>query len=143
MKIVVDTSVWIDHFRRSNPTLLRLLQTHAVLAHPLILGELRCGSLPTPRSKALSTVEGLHHSAAVSIDEVITLIEEEEIFGRGCGLVDPALLMSTIKTPGARLWAMDKRLAALAKRLGVAHVEPPPHTMHRGEPALTAASPTA
>lgn len=143
MKVIVDTSVWIDHFRRNNPSLLALLELDVVLAHPMILGELRCGSLPEPRATALSTLEDLEPSASVDIDEVIDLIEEERIFGKGCGLVDLSLLASTIKTPGARLWAADKRLAALAKRLDVAYVESVPQGRHRGEPALTAASPTA
>ncbi|WP_343635150.1 VapC toxin family PIN domain ribonuclease [Roseateles sp.] len=142
MKVVVDTSVWIDHFRQHNPLLLMLLKTQAVLAHPLILGELRCGSLPNPRAKALSAIEDLRHSAPVSIDEVVGLIEREQIFGKGCGLVDISLLMSTLKTPGARLWATDKRLAALAKRLGVAHAETPARAHERNDRALIAACPT-
>ncbi|WP_238139567.1 type II toxin-antitoxin system VapC family toxin [Roseateles aquatilis] len=143
MKVVVDTSVWIDHFRRHNPTLLDLLETKVVLAHPMILGELRCGTLPAPRAKALRALDELEYSAPVSIDEVISLIEEEQIFGKGCGLVDLSLLMSTLKTPGARLWAFDRRLQALAKRLGVAHAELPPAMSQRTAPEVTAASPIA
>lgn len=141
MKVVVDTSVWIDHFRRHNPSLLALLELDVVLAHPMILGELRCGTLPEPRETALATLEDLELSASVDVAEVIGLIEEERIFGKGCGLVDLSLLMSTLKTPGARLWAMDKRLAALASRLGVAHTECPPRVLQPA--AFTAASPTA
>ncbi|MDH0863113.1 type II toxin-antitoxin system VapC family toxin [Mitsuaria sp. GD03876] len=143
MKVVVDTSVWIDHFRRHNPSLLALLELDVILAHPMILGELRCGSLPEPRATALATLEDLELSAPVDVDEVIDLIEEQRIFGKGCGLVDLSLLMSTLKTPGAQLWAADRRLAALAGRLGVAYVEAPPRGARPAPAALTAACPTA
>jgi hypothetical protein len=39
----------------------------------------------------------------------------------GCGLVDVVLLTSTLITPGAKLWTLDKRLARLAERFGVAY----------------------
>ena len=143
MKVIVDTSVWIDHFRRDNPSLLALLDLDVVLAHPMVLGELRCGSLPEPRATALSTLEDLEPSADVDIDEVIDFIEAEQIFGKGCGLVDLSLLMSTLKTPGARLWAIDKRLARLAGLLGVAYVEPQAEHRPRTDARFTAPSPTA
>ena len=143
MKVVVDTSVWIDHFRRANPSLLALLELDVVLAHPMILGELRCGTLPEPRTTALSTLEDLELSAPVDVDEVIGLIEGQRIFGKGCGLVDIALLVSTLKTSGACLWATDRRLAALARRLGIAHAEPPARAHAPLDRAFSAACPTA
>ncbi|EXI67762.1 MAG: hypothetical protein AW08_01703 [Candidatus Accumulibacter adjunctus] len=48
-------------------------------------------------------------------------IEHERLFGLGCGLVDLLLLASTLMTPGAELWTLDKRLGALANRFGVMH----------------------
>ncbi|MBL8475196.1 MAG: hypothetical protein JNK71_03885 [Methyloversatilis sp.] len=45
--ILVDTSVWVDHFRHGNDTLIQLLDRDLVLTHPLIIGELACG---TPRA---------------------------------------------------------------------------------------------
>jgi len=143
MKVVVDTSIWIDHFSRKNPELLTLLATGAALAHPFVLGELRCGSLPHPRARTLTAIEELQHSEPVHIDEVIHLIEVEKIFGKGCGLVDMFLVMSTLKTPDARLWASDKRLAAIARRLGIAHDETPARPMAGLNMQLTAACPTA
>lgn len=143
MRVLVDTSVWIDHFRKKNSELLDLLATGAALSHPLVVGELRCGSLPNPRSHSLTSVEELGHSESVGIDEVIALIESKEIHGKGCGLVDIALLTSTLKTPGARLWALDRRLAALAVRLGVAHDDQLPRLIQRLSRQFTAASPTA
>jgi hypothetical protein len=48
-------------------------------------------------------------------------IENEKLYGLGCGLVDLVLLASTMMTPGAELWTLDKRLVALAERFGVMH----------------------
>ncbi len=48
-------------------------------------------------------------------------IEREKLYGLGCGLVDVALLASTLITPGAMLWTLDKRLTVLAGRFGVAY----------------------
>jgi hypothetical protein len=53
--------------------------------------------------------------------EVTTFIEHEKLYGLGCGLVDMTLLASTLITPDTELWTLDKRLADLAKRFGVAH----------------------
>jgi hypothetical protein len=54
-----------------------------------------------------------------TVDEAIRFVETEQLFGHGCGLVDMLLLASTIITPGAQLWSLDKRLSALAERFGV------------------------
>ena len=48
-------------------------------------------------------------------------MEREKLYGLGCGLVDMCLLASTLITPAAALWTLDKRLAELAHRFGVAH----------------------
>ncbi len=49
-----------------------------------------------------------------AINELRALIEREQLYGLGCGLVDIALLASTLTTPDARLWTLDKRLTDLA-----------------------------
>ncbi|EQD40112.1 PilT domain-containing protein, partial [mine drainage metagenome] len=41
--------------------------------------------------------------------EVMEFIEREKLYGLGCGLVDMTLLASTLITPGAELWTLDKR----------------------------------
>ncbi|UZR27926.1 type II toxin-antitoxin system VapC family toxin [Methylococcus mesophilus] len=43
--ILVDTSIWIDHFRAGDPLLAELLNDRRVLAHPFVAGELACGNL--------------------------------------------------------------------------------------------------
>ena len=38
--ILVDTSIWIDHLRRSEAALSALLNDAQVCTHPMIIGEL-------------------------------------------------------------------------------------------------------
>ncbi|EAA6862000.1 type II toxin-antitoxin system VapC family toxin [Escherichia coli] len=117
--ILVDTSVWVDHFRNTNDTLIRLLQSDFVLMHPMILAEIACGTPPAPRQRTLSDLDLLPKSHQATITEVLTFIENEKLFGLGCGLVDITLLASTRITPGAKIWTLDKRLSRLAERLNV------------------------
>lgn len=121
MRILVDTSVWIDHFRRSNEELMRVLALDGVLTHPMVLLELACGTPPAPRQRTLKDLGLLPHAAAADWREVMAFIERESLYGQGCGLVDLSLLASTLLTPGAVMWTLDRRLNELAMRLGVAH----------------------
>jgi hypothetical protein len=52
-------------------------------------------------------------------NEVRSFIEREKLYGLGCGVVDLALLASTLLTPGSRLWSLDRRLVELARRFDV------------------------
>jgi predicted nucleic acid-binding protein len=119
-EVVVDTSVWIDHFRHGSPRLVDLLAQDRVLIHPYVLLELACGTPPAPRERTLSDLARLRPAQTARTEEVLAFIERELLFGQGCGMTDLSLLAATHLTPGARLWTLDKPLAALAARLGVA-----------------------
>jgi predicted nucleic acid-binding protein len=43
--ILVDTSVWVNHLRAEDETLVRLLGGGMVLAHPFVIGEIALGNL--------------------------------------------------------------------------------------------------
>lgn len=118
--VLVDTSVWVDHFRRRNDVLVDLLELDLVMAHPLVLGEIACGTPPN-RAQTLIDLDGLQQTQQASVREVMAFVERERLFGMGCGLVDMLLLASTMMTPGAELWTLDKRLCELAERFGVMH----------------------
>jgi len=117
--VLVDTSVWIDHFRYRNEVLSALLVSDAVMIHPMIVLELACGTPPAPRARTLDSLTSLRKVQQATQHEVLSLIEEEQLYGLGCGLVDMTLLASTRLTPETRLWTLDKRLAALADRLDI------------------------
>lgn len=118
--VLVDTSVWVDHFRNRNDALVELLAFDLVMAHPMVVGEIACGTPPN-RVRTLTDLETLQQTQQASVREVMVFVERERLFGMGCGLVDLQLLASTMMTAGVELWTLDKRLSALAERFGVMH----------------------
>ena len=121
MSVIVDTSVWIDHFRYNNRALVDLMLRDSVLVHPMVIVEIACGTPPAPRSQSLGNLALLQACKQATLSEVLALVEREILYGLGCGLVDMCLLASTLITPAATLWTLDKRLAVVAQRFGVAH----------------------
>ncbi len=122
MSVLIDTSVWIDHFRNRNDVLVDLIELDLALAHPMVIVEIACGTPPTPRIQTLNSMSLLQPCNQAGLSEVMEFIEREGLYGLGCGLVDISLLASTLITPGAELWTLEKRLAELAERFGVAHL---------------------
>ncbi len=119
--ILIDTSVWVDHFRRRNEALVSLLNLDLALTHPMVLVELACGTPPAPRKQTLTDIGLLRQIQQAALREVMEFIERGELYGLACGLVDTVLLASTLITPGVEIWTLDRRLAALAERFGVMH----------------------
>ena len=116
--MLVDISVWVDHLRRTELELVRLLDNGDVMIHPFIIGELACGNLSN-RSELLTLFRNLPQAVVASHEEVMTLIEQESLMGKGLGYVDMHLLASSILS-GCQLWTKDKRLVAVMKEIGVA-----------------------
>ncbi len=120
--VLIDTSVWVDHFRRRNAALVRLIEWDHALMHPMVLGELACGTPPAPRTWTLSDIGLLRPAQQISIEEVMAFVDREKLYGLDCGLVDMMLLGSVLMTPGALLWTLDRRLADISARFGVEFV---------------------
>ncbi len=114
---MVDTSVWIDHLRAGHSRLAELLEHNLVLAHPWVTGELALGQL-SRRSEVLGLLSNLPQATVATPAEVLTLVDRHELHGVGIGYVDAQLLAATLLTEDATLWTTDKRLAAVATRLG-------------------------
>lgn len=87
----------------------------------MVVAELACGIPPAPRARTLADIATLPLVRQSSLEEVRKLVEQEQLYGRGCGLVDLILLTSTLLTPGCQLWTLDKRLLQLAIRFAVGH----------------------
>ena len=121
MGVLIDTSVWVAHFQRRNEALVNLLNADLALTHPMVQCELACGTPPAPRAQTLQDVGLLQQSQQASLREVMDFTEREMLYGLGCGLVNWVLLASTLITPSAELWTLDKRLAALCERFAVLH----------------------
>ncbi len=110
--ILVDTSVWVDHFRNGNERLSHLLLDQQVVTHPMIIGELACGTLRN-RAEILQLLDNLPKAVQATQAEVLRMIEERKLMGLGIGYVDAHLLASILLTPGAQLWTLDRRLQSV------------------------------
>ena len=115
--ILVDTSVWVDHLRRSDAQLAALLERGSVVMHPFVVGEIACGSLAR-RSTTLELLQELPAAAVAEHHELLGFVERHRLHGKGIGYVDVHLLMSTALTHGAKLWTRDQRLRTAAADLG-------------------------
>jgi predicted nucleic acid-binding protein len=119
--ILVDTSVWVEHLRTDDERLTAWLNRREVLAHPFVVGELALGHLQR-RAAFLSELRDLPQAAVASDEEVLRLIDRQALFGRGIGYVDAHLLAAALLTAGSKLWTRDRRLRAVATKLGLAAV---------------------
>jgi len=119
--MLVDTSVWVDHLRRGNTHLRALLNRGDVECHPLIVGELACGSLHR-RAEVLSLLQSLPQVPVCSQSEVLKMVEQRRLMGRGIGWIDANLLASA-SLAGSPFWTHDRRLAEIARALNL-HAEP-------------------
>lgn len=121
--ILVDTSVWADHLRYTEPGLVNLLNEGAVLIHPFVIEELACGNL-RQRNETLSLLHALPMAPAVEHQEVLDFISKERLHSTGLSSVDVHLLASA-RLAGAKLWSKDKALYRESKRLNLAGGERP------------------
>ena len=117
--ILVDTSIWIDHLRIGQPTLVQLLDDGLVLGHPWVVGELALCRL-AQRQEVIGLLDRLPQAAVATHEEVMTLINRHQLYGLGIGYVDAQLLAATQLTADAALWTADRRLVAAALRVGCA-----------------------
>ncbi len=117
--IVVDTSVWVDHFRLTDQTLAHLLTNGEVLTHAFVIGELALGNM-RQRETILGSLRDLPKAPVAADAEVLVFIEECSLAGMGIGYVDVHLLASTRLAAGATLWTRDKYLLRAAEQLGLA-----------------------
>jgi predicted nucleic acid-binding protein len=120
--ILVDTSVWVEHLRRGLPRLATLLQEGKVLIHSWVIGELACGNLRN-RADVLELLQGLPAAVVASDQEVLLMIEQHQLMGRGIGYIDAHILASA-KLSHCQLWTQDRRLAVLTEERRLAAPEP-------------------
>ena len=116
--ILVDTSVWIDHFRTADARLMELLLDGQAIGHAFVTGELACGNLRR-RAEVLSLVAALPQLPTMTSDDAMKFLDAHRLMGKGLGWVDVHLLASVFVSR-ERLWTKDRRLAEAAHRIGVA-----------------------
>jgi len=115
--VLVDTSVWINHFRRSDARLSDLLGAVQVWTHPFVIGELACGNLSS-RTEVITLLEALPSVPVVDHDEIMHFVGARRLHGRGLGWVDMHLLASA-RIAAVPLWTFDRRLALAAAELSL------------------------
>lgn len=117
--ILLDASIWIDHIRSADRSVLALLEGGRTLCHPFVIGEVGLGDF-RDRDAFLFELKKLPAAELASDNEVMELIERHRLFGRGIGYVDAHLLASAFLTSDAKLWTRDKRLKEAAVYLKLA-----------------------
>jgi predicted nucleic acid-binding protein len=113
--VLVDTSVWISHFRDIEDGLVELLSEGVAVCHPFVIGELACGNLQN-RTGIVSLLKALPAAPMVEHDEVLAFVEARALMGKGLGYVDVHLLASAVLI-GVSLWTHDRKLAKVAAEL--------------------------
>lgn len=116
--ILADTSVWVDHFRKSDVVLCRQLKRNNISIHPFVVAELALGNLPG-RQQTIAYLDRLPMVKLAQLSEVRGMIETHSLFQRGIGFVDAHLIAATLITPHTVLWSRDKRLRDVAKSLDI------------------------
>lgn len=111
--VLVDTSVWVSHFRETHDGLVELLNNGEVVCHPFIIGELACGNLQN-RTEIISLLEALPTALVVEHQEILSFIEVRRVMGKGLGYVDIHILAAALLT-GIPLWTLDRSLDKVAE----------------------------
>jgi predicted nucleic acid-binding protein len=114
---LVDTSVWIDHFRWADSQLQAALQAGQVWTHTVVIGELAAGHLKQ-RADILRHLRKLPKADEIDLDEGLHLLEAHSLAGRGLSWSDVQLLAAA-RIDGLMLWTRDRALAKSAAELGL------------------------
>lgn len=115
--VLLDTSVWIDHLNRGDARAVALLEHGDVVCHPLVIGELACGSL-SRRTEILGLLEALPQATQATHGEIVGFIGRHRLYGKGLGLIDMHLLWAAMSQMHV-LWTRDRRLRQTAHHLGM------------------------
>ena len=118
--ILVDTPVWIDHWRSPLFHLIELLSNGEILIHPMVIGELACGNI-RDRQQTIRILNRLPRVSLAGHTEVIDFIDARRLMGRGIGYIDVHLLASALLGDSTKLWTFDRRLHDAAVELGIAY----------------------
>ena len=110
--ILVDTSIWIDHFRRADAALATALTAGQVGLHPFVIGELTLGTVPQ-RVTTLALLATLPCLVPSAHADVVAFAERNRLVGAGIGWVDVHLLCAA---RAARWDSLDARLPPPRRR---------------------------
>ena len=118
--VVVDTSVWIHHWRIPNQLLMAMVADGEIWTHPLVIGELSMGTLCN-RELTLWDLTRLGRPPLATDAEVRQMVEGRRFWGRGVGWNDAKILASVV-IGNCVLWTNDRRLREMAGDLKVSWI---------------------
>ncbi len=118
MRVVVDSSVWVDHLRAGDRLVQTLLIENQVLMTDTILGELLVGNL-SKRPIALVQLLDLPRLHAPDFRFVFLLMEEQRLYGSGLNWGDVTILATCFENRHP-LYTRDARLHKAAAKLNLA-----------------------
>lgn len=113
--ILVDTSIWADHFGRRNADLDLLLEHEDVLGHAYVTAEIALGNLADPPG-TITMLDSIPQAKVATQAELMRLIRLGQLAGSGIGFVDAHLLASCLLSE-SQLWTRDKKLRRKAEAL--------------------------
>jgi len=116
--ILVDTSVWIDHLRKPEPELQKLLLHHQIVTHPFVRLELALGSIAN-RAVFLAELDKLPHAPTADFEDLFRLVEARKLERKGIGITDLHLLASALLDQSLSIWTRDRRLGDVADQIGL------------------------
>lgn len=119
--VLVDSCVWVEHFRMKNPMLVDMLMDGEIWCHPIIVGELSMGTLKN-RQQTITDLTKLNRPPIATISETQQMVESRRLWGCGIQWNDARILASAIlgQLP---LWTFDIRLNEIAKEFGVSFLK--------------------
>lgn len=79
---VIDTSIWVNHFRRPDLAVLQLLDDGSAVMYPFVVGELACGNFKD-RAAVLRSLRTLPHIPLAGEAEVYYLSDNTACGGPG------------------------------------------------------------
>ena len=116
--VVVDSNVWVHHWRSNNVLLVDMMADGEIWTHPIVIGELSMGTLRT-RDRTLWDLTRLGRPQLATDMETRHMVEANRLWGRGIGWNDAKILASVV-IGNCLLWTGDRRLAECAAEMGVA-----------------------
>jgi predicted nucleic acid-binding protein len=117
--VLVDTSIWVDHFNLGDKNLEYLLNENKVATHPFVIGELACGNIRN-RRVIFGLLNALPSIPEISREEFYLFLDQHRLFGIGLGLIDIHLLASALISDCV-IYTRDKSLLSSANKLKIAY----------------------
>ncbi len=122
MGVLFYSALWIDMLVWYYWHLVALLRQGRVATHDHIIGEVAMGSVRN-RDAVLDSLLDLPRAPLAEEAEVRSFVENRRLVSRGIGYSDAHILASIFLQGGLALWTRDRRLADVARELGVAYAE--------------------